>query len=86
MAKTKERGSVKRTYTLSAATSDQFESLVPAGQRSHVIEGLLQRELEEMRRQRLRDLVAQGLAEMADVNAELVNAWTDSETERWPTE
>jgi hypothetical protein len=84
MAKTKENKSVKRTYTLSFETSDQFERLVPPGQRSQVVEGLLQKEMEQVRRQHLRDSIAVGLAEMADVNVETCYEWEATETEDWP--
>jgi len=85
MAKTKEKRSVKRTYTLNADITDRFESLIPSGQRSQVVEHLLQRELEEIHRRQLRDAITLGLADMAEVNAEVSSDWNVTETEGWPS-
>ncbi len=84
MAKTKEKGRVKRTYTLSAETSVRFESLVPPGRRSLVVEGLMQREMEEIEKRLLREAIERGLADMADVNAEISQEWSATEIEGWP--
>jgi hypothetical protein len=86
MARIRGQRSVKRTYTLNPDTLYRFESLVPAGQRSEVIEKLLLRELDEIRRERLRLAIVEGLADMADVSSEVAKDWSVTESEGWPKE
>ncbi len=48
------------------------------------MENLLQRELDEMKRQKLRAEIEDGLAHMADINAEITSEWAGTESDAWP--
>lgn len=57
---------VKRTYALPDATVAAFERAVAPGRRSATVGGLIQEWLDQAARQRLRDEIVAGLADMAD--------------------
>ncbi len=61
----------KRTYVLPKETLEEFERNVAPRQRSAVITSLLKGWLEEQQRQKLRQALAEGLEDMADVYAEV---------------
>lgn len=65
---------------------ERFESLIPAGQRSAIVEELMTKRVEELERERLRALIHEGLAYMADVYAETEKEWAGVEVEGWPAE
>jgi hypothetical protein len=76
----------KRTYTLSSDIVHRFEGLVPTGERSPMVERLLREEIEQIERARLEELIAKGLADMADVYAETATEWQIVDRESWPKE
>lgn len=57
----------KRTYSLPAQTLEQFESAVPAAQRSTILAGLLRAWLDEQQREALEREIIEGCREMAEV-------------------
>lgn len=61
----------KRTYVLPDATVERFERKVPAGSRSAVLAHLIDDWLEEERLRGLRQEIAEGCHDMADVYLEL---------------
>lgn len=62
---------IKRTYVLPTETLEEFERRVAPRQRSAVITSLIKGWLEEQERQRLRQAITEGLADMAEVYAEI---------------
>jgi hypothetical protein len=65
---------------------ERFEKLVPAGERSRVIEDALAERVEEIEADRLRSQIKEGLAYMADVYAETAEEWKHVDAEGWPAE
>ena len=83
--RTKSPGSSRRTFSLNRETVSRFEAIVPPGARSQTIEFLLKQCVEELERERLNQLIREGLEYMADVYADVEREWAGVETEAWPT-
>lgn len=84
MSKTQGRGSARRTYSIGEQTVLRFEALVPAGQRSQLVDELLNKRMEEIEADRLRTLIHEGLRYMADVYVETGRDWASLDGEGWP--
>ncbi|MGV3617379.1 MAG: hypothetical protein ACO1SV_18800 [Fimbriimonas sp.] len=80
-----DQGSTRRTYSIGLTTVERFEALVPPGQRSQMVEELLEQRLQEMEEAQLRKQIEEGLAYMADVYDETSQAWAHVDREGWPT-
>jgi len=63
--------SVKRTYWLPSRIAEEFDRLVPAGQRSAVVARLINDWLDEQEREQLRADIIEGCREMAEINLEI---------------
>ena len=63
----KSENTVKRTYSLSAATVDDFEAAVRSGERSAIVEHALREWLDARKRDALRRGVIEGCREMSEV-------------------
>lgn len=74
----------KRTYKISQSIIQDFENLVPSGQRSQAVEALLQESVERQKREALRQNIIEGLEYMADVNEETMREWASTENDGWP--
>lgn len=72
---------VKRTYALSETTLRAFEQKVPAGERSALVASLLQEWLDRERRAKLRDDIAEGCREMAELYLEIEKEYHPLEEE-----
>lgn len=73
----------KRTYALTGSLIQAFESAVPAGDRSRVLEELIARKLEEDRLATIRADVAAMCADMSEIWLEECEAWHQAEDEVW---
>lgn len=76
----------KRTYTLRQETIARFESLVPPGKRSQLVDDLLQKEAEAIQKAHLRALIDEGLQASTKDQATLTAEWSATEADAWPTE
>jgi hypothetical protein len=72
---------IKRTYTLPQKTLKPFEEQVPSGERSALVASLLEGWLEQQRRQHLRNEVAEGCREMAELYLEIEKEYHPLEEE-----
>ena len=61
----------KRTYALPADALRKFEQVVQPGQRSGLVASLIQEWLADRERQALRQSLAEGLEDMADIYREI---------------
>lgn len=86
MAVSGVRTSAKRTYSLDFGLVSRFEKLVPAGERSQVVEDLLARRVQEIEMDRLNTEIREGLSYMSHVYADAAHEWRCVEAERWPSE
>ncbi|MCW5941750.1 MAG: hypothetical protein KIS66_05935 [Fimbriimonadaceae bacterium] len=73
----------KRTYALSGSLVQEFESAVPSGDRSRVLEELIARKLEEDRLAKLRADIVAMCEDMAEIWTEESEAWNPIEDEVW---
>ena len=62
---------LKRTYSMPSDTLDAFEETVAPGKRSGVIAQLVDEWLDEQRRAKLREDIAEGCREMAEIYLEI---------------
>lgn len=71
----------KRTYALPADTLKRFEQVVETGRRSAVITQLMDKWLDERRKEQLRREIEEGLEDMWDVLLEEEKAWNPADAE-----
>jgi metal-responsive CopG/Arc/MetJ family transcriptional regulator len=71
----------KRTYGLPADAVESFEKEVPPGDRSAVVADLIRHWLAEKRRRKLREAVAEGCREMAELYLEIEKEYHPLEEE-----
>ncbi|HEV2471646.1 MAG TPA: hypothetical protein VGS41_03210 [Chthonomonadales bacterium] len=71
----------KRTYAIPTKTLARFESAVGSGRRSAVIASLIERYVENQRRDALRREIAEGCLDMWDVYEETAREWAPLDRE-----
>ena len=74
----------KRTYSLPPKTIERFETEVDSGRRSTVIAELIDKYLENKKREALRKDIEEGCREMWDIYRETAREWAplDAEADR----
>lgn len=73
----------KRTYSIPPELAIKFETAVSSGERSQLVATLLEEWLAARDRERLREQILEGFAEMSGVYVEVAKEWQGPSEETW---